>query len=1126
MDGKGGTLFLLVIVCFCSVLGSPLDIENNPLIKENARNLMKKCQHMGYTKPDIDQMTSVFGGSYVATGERKPDSSTTVLSTFLSVLGSVSSDTSPAKAPGKPGYQLSNFTSFPRMIEKIRNVSAAPGCYMNALMAPMSWEALSSGGDDNMDSSDFQALLSTAKPLLLDNPPRRLDLPKSINTLNLNSMMNTLKDVYEKMSEEQRSEVMSWARDQITQKYFNCTKTNTDKCNSSLKWLTSPVFRMIGPYLSSLSDSDLDFSPQDNFCIFFQSSEFKGIMYRIDKINPSLAKRLLSKIQLCFTDNKGFLDNLDKLGPLACFYENPPQLTPAMSLILLSEMSRCDNPAAIKLKQRLMNYATANTNVTNAETIRKLGSAAKFLTAKQLSSLNVSEVFSLVKNSSIEWTKRQKQILMEKYLGEKKCSRELTGQELMDLAGTVEGMPSCVFKKIKSSVLDPEVLKNMSQGMRKDQAVAMLQGLGKDLNASQLMEMLPDGLLQAVPLKRIEKANFSSWDNVPKKIWRLGQAACIAQKMKTAVKYWYRNMGSVVQGITCGMIENVTSSEVQEMANGITDAPQWLSKVQAGCAAWKLFATLESQRADYFRTITPEELSNISTPLLIHLPPEKVNGLPDSVCPVFLNMMQTANNLSSLPCLSPSRSALTQRALLCLGTNMSIFTTDDMYKLGPLLCEVPPSKLRLLNPDVLKSSLQALASCQYIPKQHWATLLQLLNQTFGDPSEWTASTMEKLGPLLFMDDNATFALPKKAWMKDVISYLIQRSANVSDALKNTLFNLTVSGSTSTGARRRRAVNSTVSGNYTIPTVELIRELGKQNVYWTPEQLDAMTLQTFTETVEVLGDVSNYSPQQLAVLSKKATEAWGAVENMNESLVAQLQCITQAYSSDQLQRVAFTLTTLEHIAACGWNNSQISAVWKGVAKYNNLTVQLLDASDMVALDRFICGLTSTEIKQLNSSAFMDAVASMDGTACPSDVAQNFKVLIVSAVGQTSTWTEAQVSDIGSFIAGLNASELASLNVSVFPFISKNSIPLIPPGNLAALTIAKLEALGPDSAAMVTTAQRAALTTQQRAAIDRSLTGTRQQTVPDAGTTVPPSQAGESIYAVSKPLLFFLLGLLLL
>lgn len=64
-------------------------------------------------------------------------------------------------------------------------------------------------------------------------------------------------------------------------------------------------------------------------------------------------------------------------------------------------------------------------------------------------------------------------------------------------------------------------------------------------------------------------------------------------------------------------------------------------------------------------------------------------------------------------------------------------------------------------------------------------------------------------------------------------------------------------------------SSTVSAK--VPTVELIEELGKGNVYWTPAELDRMSTQTFLATVETLGIISDYSADQLAVLSKKATK---------------------------------------------------------------------------------------------------------------------------------------------------------------------------------------------------------------------------------------------------------------
>lgn len=95
------------------------------------------------------------------------------------------------------------------------------------------------------------------------------------------------------------------------------------------------------------------------------------------------------------------------------------------------------------------------------------------------------------------------------------------------------------------------------------------------------------------------------------------------------------------------MIDKVTDSDVKDLAQAIEETPQWLSKVQVcilmhtiytqlpfnnvnmcliynkfqtACAARKLFATLKKRRPNYFKAITEEELDEIPTSLLLHLP--------------------------------------------------------------------------------------------------------------------------------------------------------------------------------------------------------------------------------------------------------------------------------------------------------------------------------------------------------------------------------------------------------------------------------------------------------------------------------------------------------------------------
>lgn len=62
---------------------------------------------------------------------------------------------------------------------------------------------------------------------------------------------------------------------------------------------------------------------------------------------------------------------------------------------------------------------------------------------------------------------------------------------------------------------------------------------------------------------------------------------------------------------------------------------------------------------------------------------------------------------------------------------VSALTGEDVRRLGPLLCELQPSQLLLVAPDVLNSSLRQMASCQHIPQGHTADVIRLVTQTFG-----------------------------------------------------------------------------------------------------------------------------------------------------------------------------------------------------------------------------------------------------------------------------------------------------------------------------------------------------------------------------------------------------------
>ncbi|KAM9722820.1 otoancorin [Menidia menidia] len=1131
MAPNGGTFFVILIMAGVA-FAKPPDVMpvDTATFKDITKQLMKKCHNQGYPVSKMTLLKAIFNSSDLPAGDRSADQYNPVLSTFLRVLDEVTAESGRdlviQQAMDFPEKMMWNCSTLPAMIKMMSNSSEPSACYMKALLAPLSWSALTTRSEDSdIDSNDYDTLLSAAKPVLQDIPHARMELPPKVGAKNMKKMMNMLGDVYEPMTDDQRSRVLNWAKEWITQNHFNCTmmppngakSALKDSCKPSLKWLDMEALSMMGPYLTLLSPADVDSSPKENLCDFFSSAQFSSSM--TTRMKPSLGKKFLQRIQQCLPENE-FQQHVDKLGPLACYYD-APDLTPDLSKNLLSQLKDCDNPMMSKLKKRLVNSVMSNPNNTGA--LRDLGRSVNLLSPKQLWEIPAKNLKDALKSlgPNIKWTRSQLRTLVRKQLGDKKCT-EVSGGELMALQSLAAGLPSCVLKNVKAQEIlnDTEALRSVSKEMRKGQLKTMLQGLLRKLSPSELVQKLPGPLLRKVSLNSLDKANITSLEKVENKTWRFSQAAYLAKKMQDLKQLQFRRLHSVLQGITCKMIDGVADRSTLDMAQAIAQTPQWLSKVQAMCAAKKLFMTLEKERSDFFQNITEQELDMIPTLLLLHLPPLKVRDLPDSVCPAFIYKMETAN-LSVLPPRSPSRPALAQRALLCLakGKDLSELTAADVLRLGPLLCEMAPSKLRLMAPDVVRVSVKAMVSCQHIPQRHRMDLMQLVNSTFGSPSDWSPETMESLGPLLLLDERTISDLPNKPWMKDALVFMKSQLNKTSDALKRKIFALTTSAA-SNAARKKRAAPSDIKG----PTESLIEELGMNNVYWTPSELDMMSNSTFLATVEILGTISGYSAEQLDVLSKKAVQAFGPVSQMTEDVVLQLACITQGFNNSDLEKLPIPLDNVEEIAQCGWRDSQMEPMWKAVAKYNNLTAEQLGAAEMVTLNRFICGLKPDEIRKLNMDAFREAVGSMDGVQCSLAVERELRNLAVSAFGKPSSWSEARVSDLGRIIAALNATDMASLDPSTFSFFSRGCIPYIPSDNFAALSPAQLEALGPDNAAMVTSDQKAVMSDDQLAALEKASTDPPSPT--QSTESGAPVLSVEGICAFMKPLLFLLLGLLLL
>ncbi|KAM9782792.1 otoancorin [Neosynchiropus ocellatus] len=1084
--------------------------------KKMVHKLMRDCEMKGIPVPSLPHDDQ--------------EGSASAFRDALENLSSPEGDPEQRLHPLKPN-QTVNCDDLSSMIKTMKHSSDGPVCYMKAFVAPCSLEVLTTQLE-NMDPEEYDTLLQAAKSAMSTLPARGMKLPKSAGRKDVRKIAERLKDIYESMSDDQRGLVAAWARERVSQNDFNCTQgqqstpAGIKRCKASLPWLNSETLEMMGPFLSYLSAADVDSSPKQMLCEFFRSSKSMTSMSAGTK--PSLGKRFIQRFQECFSE-KEIAENLDKLGPLACYYEDFPDLPLEASEKLLSQLDSCDDPRITKERKRLLVWAMSRSNWTSSEAVQKLNMSATLVPPDELSQLHPSNLKEVIRQVGFKgrWSKAQKSALVDQLLGKDKCETD-AGDELVELGPIIESVPRCVLKRIKPTEIlnDPEKLEQLSRRMTNGQLKATLLHLREEEDYSSLVRKLPGRLLQSVSLNQLEEVKDLTPEAADSLGWTQPQAAFLVKRLLALRKLQFGRLRSLIQGVTCRMVSMATERQLQLVAQDIEESPQWVSKKLARCAARKYLGILDQKENMNGSSISAEELDDIPADYVIFLPASRLKELPDSVCPVFLNKIEAAH-VDLLPRRAPSRRALLQRALDCIGQDLSKLTVDDVSRLGPLICDLDPSEhLSLMSPEVLKHTLQRMAFCEPIPSSRRPPLMRLVRKTFGNPSYWSEDTVEGSGLLLYWDDDAVAALPNQPWLRRALHYLRRRSQlKPSEAMERKSFDLATRGSSSQKGEKREAVPANAADRH-VPTVELVQELERANIHWSPQQLRQMSSETFPQTVEIFGSIVGYIKDQLDELCEKAVQAFGQPRQMNDTVLVQLGCTSRCFSDRDLEQMAFSLDLLEPLAHCGWSESQMAAVWTAVSGNDHIqTLQEMGAAEVSSLNQFICGLKGEQIKQLDVDAFRDAVNSISKVQCSADVGQELKDLSIRTFGPPRSWTEARVAELGNIIAWLDGEEMSSLAPQVLSFIQPATIPLISPLSFARLTVEQIEELGPDNAAMVTSSQRAAMSRKQVEALE----GLERNDSPKAENSRDQSGAG-FVWAdwssiVMKSLLSLLTGFLL-
>ncbi|XP_021344826.1 uncharacterized protein LOC110444791, partial [Mizuhopecten yessoensis] len=252
---------------------------------------------------------------------------------------------------------------------------------------------------------------------------------------------------------------------------------------------------------------------------------------------------------------------------------------------------------------------------------------------------------------------------------------------------------------------------------------------------------------------------------------------------------------------------------------------------------------------------------------------------------------------------------------------------------------------------------------------------------------------------------------------------------------------------------------------------------------TTTQISNLADHEFVDCAETLGSVTDYSTAQKDALLVVATRAtvWGDPSSWLTTDIYSSGVICQAMTEVQIATLNLDLDTVSRLGQFnGWDTlkkKSVFARWLNLHKSGDSST--ITASELRSLGHITCGAETSHINNIPISVYQGAVDSIgELTSCEISQLQAFASLAKTAYGSAiSTWDSTVITNVGTSIGGLSASEISSLTASQIDAVDPNHISYIPNAIFSGFTASQINTFSPSQAQSTTTSQRAALTSSQ-------------------------------------------------
>nr|XP_020862575.1 mesothelin-like [Phascolarctos cinereus] len=610
-------------------------------------------------------------------------------------------------------------------------------------------------------------------------------------------------------------------------------------------------------------------------------------------------------------------------------------------------------------------------DLLSEETFQTLGALAVGLTPSMILSKADGQMLNRTLSvlSSIRgWSPAQASIIMKKLL---QNGLQLTqARDVLALGTLVSGLPSSEVSQLSEDAIlqlsADENFINILQGAAESLQYAFVHRILQS-NEGKVFPRVPASLASQIPLSQLLSSQMDI-DEINKMLWTPAQAQVLFQAVLKSPLNYSQLSSNLLQGFSCGAANFLKQSQFAELIRVLASKHIRIDKSQLRCTAKRLIGF-----------ITPSDFEEYPADILLYLGMEKDFG-PDNCEKYFRQIGQV--HFEILKKEASKWKTLVDQAEHCLGISSDSLSKKNLQILGNLSCALNDSQIIKSDPYIL----QMLQHCSSFTASQVTAIQHRLEDIFGSPSTWTASTLQGMGNLAsILDSNILQRVPETSKTHFFPNFLSWLKIHNKEQFMYSLKQLR-------GPQRNKRDTTCPGVPLTADRVKKERDMVAARYTSTSELEACLPDSVLKNHLELFGSMEFEDPL-LQVLKMKLDKTLGVLP---EDYLPLLGHIAKAYQPAEMARWNITAsdTLVALLRGTSWLNhdEKVNAMVNQYLKANHTQ---LGGSILTALDPHICALEDRLLQHLSPEDIWELRTPLDIPQC----SQRKKSLIYHQVKAT-------------------------------------------------------------------------------------------------------------------------------